>query len=144
MHVKVGTLDEAKKVNSMIPEFDDEYIDKYFWSKVWVRKCLVLIAEEGDDLAWYLIWYEKEKDWSFYCRLVGVIPKYRSQWVSRMMFRALEEWMKQESYTTVTIKTQNKRREMLSFLIREWFMFTVVESEEEIKNNSIFLEREID
>lgn len=52
-------------------------------------------------------------------------------------------WEKDKGYHILKIKTRNNRREMLSFLIRNVFYFTDVETNENIENNRISLQKDI-
>ena len=52
-------------------------------------------------------------------------------------------WAKNKGYSILKIKTRNNRLEMLSFLIRNGFYFTDIETKENIKDNRINLQKDI-
>lgn len=75
--------------------------------------------------------------------MAGVNPLFRRRGVLRAMMNYLVVWMREHGYQTLRIKTRNNRREMLSFLVREGFMFTEVVSEPHIEDNRVSAEKRI-
>lgn len=52
--------------------------------------------------------------------------------------RAKENW-----YNKIRIKTRNNKRQMLAYLVKNWFNFVEVVKSEDINDNRILLEKMI-
>ena len=142
--IKETSLQEAIKVNKQIPEFDikDKEAD-YFEEHYKGKEYLILVAYYNNQAAGYMISYDKFNDGSIYCWLAAVIPKFRKNGILKALMEYLTNWSKNKGYNKVKIKTRNKCRSMLSFLVKNNFQFTNVIKQEEIKENRIQAEREI-
>lgn len=90
----------------------------------------------------YLIAYDSG-DSSFYCWLAGVSKEHRRKGALTKMMEYLENWMRKNGYTKLTIKTRNDKREMLKYLVKNDFDFTKVETMPNQKENRIYLEKEV-
>ena len=143
IEVKKSVLSEATIVNKQISEFDMAYDEKYFKERIGNKKNLVLVAYMGKISVGYMVSYNKFNDGSFYCWMAGVVPKFRKKGALTELMNYLEKWAKAQGYEKIKIKTRNNRREMLSFLIKNGFMFTRVEKREELKDNRIELEKQL-
>ena len=79
-----------------------------------------------------------------YCWMVAVDAKYRGKGILKSMMDYLQKWAKRKGYTKIKIKTRNKRREMLSYLVKYGFDFTgVVLNGSDIKDSRILAEKPI-
>ena len=75
--------------------------------------------------------------------MTGVDVNYRRLGILTQLMDYQTNWAKDKGYHILKIKTRNTRREMLSFLIRNGFYFTDVETKENIKDNIINLQKDI-
>ena len=108
------------------------------------RKHVIFVAYEEKEPIGYLIAYDPEdREHCFYCWMAGVEKAYRKRGALTQMMQSLENWMQENGYTKMTIKTRNNKREMLSYLVHHGFDFTQVEKRENPKENRIYLEKEI-
>ncbi len=128
-----STLDQALAVNKQIPEFDEPHFTKaYCEQKCKDKEKIILIAKIDNKPAGYLIGFDRYGDGSFYCWMTGVIPAYRKQGVLKALMHYQEQWAKKKRYTSIRLKTRNKRREMLAYLIKYGFSFRgVIKKEHE-------------
>lgn len=131
----------ALQVNALIPEFSDWYSDSYFKERITWKDEILLWAYISDKLIWYMIWYNRDNDTSYYCRMAWVIPNFRQNWALKKMMSELFATAKEKWYTSVKIKTRNSRREMLSFLVKNNFNFIEIETKEEIVENRLLLQK---
>ena len=144
VNVREITIEEAFEVHGRVLEFDelavlDEFIERY------TGKTHVIIgAYLEDKLIGYIIGYDKHQDKErFYIWMAGVDNNYRRRGALRQMMNYVEEWAKEKGFSKLAIKTRNNRREMLSFLCKNNFNFTSVETREDVRENRIELERDI-
>jgi ribosomal protein S18 acetylase RimI-like enzyme len=141
--IKEDSIEVAVRVNATITEFDKPYDTAYFEERYADKEKLVLVAYVDDKPAGYMVSYDRDGDGSFYCWMAGVDPHFRRLGVLHNMSRYLYEWVKTHGYKKIKIKTRNNRREMLSYLVKEGFYFTGVESKPSIEDNRIFLEKPV-
>lgn len=142
--VKETSLDEALKVESSIPEFEEHYTRESYTEKMNNKDNLIIVAYVDDKPAGYMIGFDRYGDSSFYCWMTGVMPEYRKMGVLKTMVDYMFKWAKKKGYKKIKIKTRNERREMLAYLVKYGFFFTdVKEKEKTIEKNRILLEKDI-
>ena len=125
--IKESTLDEAVSLNKQIPEFDEPHFTKvYCEQKCGTKEKLVLIAEIDKKPAGYLIGFDRYSDGSFYCWMAGVLPAYRKKGVLKALMQYQDVWAKKKEDTCIRLKTRNKRREILAYLVKYGFSFVRV------------------
>jgi ribosomal protein S18 acetylase RimI-like enzyme len=140
--VRTGTLKEAESVHLEIPEFTENYLQKYD-TKVDGRECLILIASLDHEDVGYMVSYNRYDDGSFYIWMTGVAPSARRKGILGKMVSETVSYAKEKGYTTIKIRTRNNRREMLFFLVKNGFNFLKVSSYETVLDNRILLEKDI-
>lgn len=145
IEIKEVNIEEVLKVHKNIPEFYDTIPKKeYFENRYKRREKLIIVAYYNGIPAGYIIGYDKFQDnKSFYCWMAGVDVNYRRLGILTQLMDYQINWSKNKGYHILKIKTRNNRREMLSFLIRNGFYFTDVETKENIQNNRINLQKDI-
>ncbi|MBI2546691.1 GNAT family N-acetyltransferase [Candidatus Woesearchaeota archaeon] len=142
--IRETIIDEALSVHKDIPEFNEpKYTKEYFEERCKGKDCLIIVANAGKEQAGYLVAYNKLADGSFYCWMVGVIPKHRQKGVLTKMMEYLEKIAKSRGYSSLKIKTRNTRREMLTYLIKHGFNFIEIIPFLAIEDNRILLEKQI-
>lgn len=145
IEIKEVNIEEVLKVHRNIPEFYELIPKKdYFENKYKRREKLIIVAYYNGIPAGYIIGYDKFQDnKSFYCWMAGVDVNYRRLGILTQLMDYQTNWAKTKGYSILKIKTRNNRREMLSFLIRNGFYFTDIETKENIKDNRINLQKDI-
>lgn len=131
--IKESTLDQALAINKQIPEFDEPHFTKaYCEEKCGDSEKLVLVAYVDKKPAGYLLGFDHHRDGSFYCWMVGVLPKFRRKGILKLLMEHQEKWARKKGYTRIRLKTRNKRREMLMYLVKYGFSFArVIKKEHE-------------
>lgn len=137
-------IEIAVKISAAIIEFDAIYDKSYYEDRYKNTTKLILVAYADDQLAGFMVSYDKNNDGSFYCWMVGVNPLYRRLGILKKMMKYLFNWCKKKGYKKIIIKTRNNRREMLAFLIKADFYFTEVYPRPAVKDNRIMLEKNIE
>jgi len=136
-------LTTAVAVNKQIPEFGEKYQEIHFLRRLQDKEHLIIVAFIAEQPSGYLIAYNRDADGSVYCWRAAVLPQFRRQGVLRTMMAYLEEWAKSRSYTKIKIKTRNKRRAMLAYLVKYGFNFIRVNPHEPLEESRIYLEKMI-
>lgn len=143
LEIKEAPIEEAVKVNATIVEFDEAYPKEYFEERCIGKEHLIIVAYREWEAAGYLVWYDRYQDGSFYCRMAWVDPDFRKKWILTSLMTYQSDRAKKKWYTKIKIKTRNRRREMLSFLVKEGYVFTDVIPQGDILDNGILLEKNI-
>lgn len=139
------SLEDAYHVHERIPEFAIHfpYSLDTFLERTKDRETIAVIASIDDAEVGYLVGYDRDLDGSFYCWMAGVDPAYRRRGVLQALMIYQEQWARQKGYTLLKIKTRNRRREMLSFLVKNDFYFTQIEPQDDCTENRILLEKRL-
>lgn len=141
--IKKDNLDDVVKIHNLIPEFGEIREKSYFEDRCKDEKNLIIVAYMNTEPVGYLVGYDRYKDWSFYCWMAWVVPEYRQNWILTKLMEYQNECARENWYNKIKIKTRNNKRQMLSYLIKNWFNFTEVVESENINDNRILLEKEI-
>lgn len=143
INIKEVEIDEAISVHKNVLEFNETEPDVEFFENRYKNKDkLIIVAYYNNIPIGYIIGYDKYEDGeSFYCWMAGVDNNYRRLGALTELMNYQIRWATNKGYKKLKIKTRNCRREMLSFLIKEGFYFTSIETKEEIQNNRINLEK---
>jgi len=140
--VKARNLSEAKQVHRNIPEFGDEsYLDSL--EKRCNSKPFLVVAYCEEKPAGYMIAYNRHNDGSLYCWMSGVKPHFRKTGVYSEMAKSREAWARKQGYNKLKIKTWNKRREMLSYLVNNGWNFYDIQVTQDINETRLLLEKKL-
>jgi len=142
--IRTATFDEIMLVHSLIPEFQLEV--SRFDGRHEGKDALMLVAcLEGneEEPIGYMLSYDRFNDNSYYCWLAGTLPQYRNCGVLSALMDATITYAKEKGYTKICIKTRNRFKNMLSFLIKNQFNITNIEQKDGIDDYRIWLEKEI-
>jgi len=140
--VKESNLDDVIKISKNVIEFNELTPTKdAFESRYKNLEKLIVVAYYNNIPIGYLIGYDNcDSDKSFYCWLAGVDYNYRRLGALKLMMEYQINWAKRMGYKKLKIKTRNKFREMLNFLVKNDFYFTDIEKQKDIDENRIYLE----
>jgi GNAT superfamily N-acetyltransferase len=136
-------IDEILKLHAQIPEFDLPPDKTIFETRFNGKNPLLICAYINELPIGYLVAYDEYADKSYYCWLAAVLPAYRNQGALTALMNYLFTWAKKKNYKIIKIKTQNDKRDMLKFLVKNGFNFTNVETHENKKSSRIHLEKPI-
>ena len=145
--VREATLDDAIKVHRKVPEFaseeleSDDELREFFENRYKDKENVIIVGYVNEEPIGYLIGYDRDEDGdSFYCWMAGVSAEWRRIGTLTGLMYYQKEWAKKHGYKTLKIKTRNTRREMLSYLVKEGFNFTNVDTRDSIEDNRISLQ----
>lgn len=117
---EVHDWDEMARAEASIPEFSQAHPADRFRARLEGRPYLALLAYQGERLAGYKIGYaESEKQ--FYSWVGGVHPDFRGLGLAREMLRHQENWCRRQGYQRISVKSENRFRGMLIFLLKEGY-----------------------
>jgi ribosomal protein S18 acetylase RimI-like enzyme len=139
--IKEDIIETLVDVNSRIVEFEGEYDKAYFEKRCHGKEKLLLVGYFNDLPVGYLLAYDRDGDNSMYCWLAGVDSEFRRLGILSKLMEYLETWSAKNGYKKIKIKTRNKRREMLAYLVKQGFYFVDVEERACIEDNRILLEK---
>ena len=143
LEIREAPIEEVVKVNATIVEFDEAYPKEYFEERYIWKEALIIVAYREWQAAGYVVWYDRYQDGSFYCRMAWVDPNFRKKWILTALMDYQNIRAKNKWYNKIKIKTRNSRRQMLSFLVKEGYLFTGVVEAADITDNGIYLEKSI-
>lgn len=136
-------LEKIVEINNKIPEFDGEKLN-FFEDRLRDKLHVSLLATINKQEAGYLVAYEKNKQKKeIYCWMAAVIPKFRRSGILSKLFEEVLAWADKNNFEKITIKTRNKRREMLHFLVKKGFIFEEVIKKDDPLENRIILSMKI-
>ncbi len=141
--VKQDSVENALSVHLGIEEFNDSHDIGFFEERLQGKSHIVFVSYVDNEPAGYLIAYDRYEDGSIYCWMTGVCKKFRKKGALTALMNELERWSKENGFYTIKIKTRNKRREMLAFLIKHKYSFTDVQEKESIEENRILLKKKL-
>jgi len=72
-----------------------------------------------------------------------VIPGFRRNGIALALAMEQENWAREQGYTSVTFKTRNMHKAMLSFALNNGFNIIKVDLEEEVGQHRIWLTKEL-
>lgn len=138
----VSSFEHINDVHNRVPEFDQWDISR------WKERCAdgifyAVIAWLDERAVGYMVSYDRYQDGSIYCWMTAVLPDYRNRGILKSMMDDLTIWAQENNYSSITIKTRNKRHEMRSFLANNGFHVLSVESQECVLDNRIFLQKKL-
>ncbi|MBI4150201.1 GNAT family N-acetyltransferase [Candidatus Woesearchaeota archaeon] len=141
--VKEVPIEEVVEVNKTIVEFREPYTREQFEERYGDKEKLIIVAHINKQPAGYIVSYDRFDDGSLYCWRAGVDPQFRRKGVLKALMDYQEQWARKHGYKKIKIKTRNKRREMLAYLVKYGFYFTEVIQHSAIEENRILLEKRI-
>ncbi|TON38836.1 GNAT family N-acetyltransferase, partial [Vibrio parahaemolyticus] len=85
------------------------------------KNSLILVAEKNGAIVGFKIGYELDED-TFYSWFGGVAPQARNEGVAQMLLEAQEEWVAEQGYKTLKVKSRNQFPAMLRLLLRNGYL----------------------
>jgi len=141
--IKEDSIDVVVEITKTIFEFESIYDKNHFEDHYKKKEKLILVVYIEDVPVWFIVAYDKYDDKSIYCWIAWVKAKYRRLGVFSRLMQHLKVWVKENNFNSIKLKTRNNRREMLSYLIKEWYNMLEVYPYHQVKDNRILFEKEI-
>ncbi len=112
--VQETDLETAAAVHRQIPEFEPDYIERYYEAKAALNDPFIIVAYINSKPAGYMIGFNRSG--SLYMWLAGVIPGYRRHHVFAYMTAALEHEAIRRQKARITVKTDERFPAMVKAL----------------------------
>ncbi|MBN1175481.1 GNAT family N-acetyltransferase [Candidatus Woesearchaeota archaeon] len=141
--IKEGNLDDAIKVDALIPEFENHYNKESYSKRLDKSKHLILVAFIENKLAGYKIGSDRFEDGSFYTWVGGVVPEFRKMKVAKALAEYQENWARNQGFSSIILKTRNRYKNMLLFAIKNGFQIIDFKLDEKPLDNRIILRKKL-
>ncbi|CAI2304106.1 GNAT family N-acetyltransferase [Vibrio parahaemolyticus] len=136
MLIREGTLEEALQVVTRVKEFaNGETLDSMS-QRLGDKNSLILVAEKNGVIVGFKIGYELDED-TFYSWFGGVAPQARNEGVAQMLLEAQEEWVAEQGYKTLKVKSRNQFPAMLRLLLRNGYLIEKFEEKINLRESRV-------
>ena len=140
--VREGSLEEVVSVVEQINEFAQKESVASLSQRLSGKKSLILVAEEEGVLLGFKIGYELEPN-TFYSWFGGVSPLARNKGVAQTQLDVQEQWVKQQGYQQLKVKSRNQFPAMLRLLLRNGYQIEKLEEKEGIREHRIHFVKQL-
>ena len=140
--VREGSLEEVVSVVEQISEFAKNESVASLAERLAGKKSLILVAEDDDVLLGFKIGYELDQH-TFYSWFGGVLPIARNKGVAQAQLDTQEQWVKQQGYQQLKVKSRNQFPAMLRLLLRNGYLIEKLEEKEDINAHRIHFFKQI-
>ncbi|MDN3632341.1 GNAT family N-acetyltransferase [Vibrio lentus] len=140
--VREGSLEEVVSVVEQITEFAKKETVASLSERLAGKTSLILVAEEAGVLLGFKIGYELDEN-TFYSWFGGVSSLARNKGVAQAQLDVQEQWVKQQGYQQLKVKSRNQFPAMLRLLLRNGYLIEKLEEKEDINTNRIHFLKQI-
>ncbi|UPR35840.1 GNAT family N-acetyltransferase [Vibrio cyclitrophicus] len=140
--VREGSLEEVVSVVEQITEFAKKESVTSLSERLAGKTSLILVAEEAGVLLGFKIGYELDEN-TFYSWFGGVSSLARNKGVAQAQLDVQEQWVKQQGYQQLKVKSRNQFPAMLRLLLRNGYLIEKFEEKEDINDHRIHFLKQI-
>ncbi|MEZ8655538.1 GNAT family N-acetyltransferase [Vibrio splendidus] len=140
--VREGSLEEVVSVAEQITEFAKKESVASLSERLAGKTSLLLVAEEAGVLLGFKIGYELDEN-TFYSWFGGVLPIARNKGVAQAQLDTQEQWVKQQGYQQLKVKSRNLFPAMLRLLLKNGYLIEKLEEKEDINAHRIHFLKKI-
>ncbi|MDH5927349.1 GNAT family N-acetyltransferase [Vibrio lentus] len=140
--VREGSLEEVVSVVEQITEFAKKESVASLSERLAGKTSLILVAEEAGVLLGFKIGYELDEN-TFYSWFGGVSSLARNKGVAQAQLDVQEQWVKQQGYQQLKVKSRNQFPAMLRLLLRNGYLIEKLEEKEDINAHRIHFLKKI-
>ncbi|MCQ8869251.1 GNAT family N-acetyltransferase [Vibrio splendidus] len=140
--VRKGSLEEVVSVVEQITEFAKKESVASLSERLAGKTSLILVAEEAGVLLGFKIGYELDEN-TFYSWFGGVLPIARNKGVAQAQLDIQEQWVKQQGYQQLKVKSRNLFPAMLRLLLKNGYLIEKLEEKEDINAHRIHFLKQI-
>lgn len=126
IRIHEGSVRDAATVLESVSEFKGQFPCITIERLLAGKQSITVVAYDGSEPVGCVVGFDRDHNGSFYCALVGVIPKFRGRGIMAHLMTYQNEWAKSHGFGRIRIKTQNNRREMLTYLVKNGYHITHV------------------
>lgn len=118
-------VDTIIELNNIIfgDQINEDYIKAYIYRKNYDSKPFYFLLLKNHQKIGYAVCFTKNKTF-FTIWLIGIIAEFRNSGHGSFFYQQIEKYAKDNSFTDIEVVTYNKRRNMLSLLIKNNFFIT--------------------
>ena len=140
--VREGSLEEVVSVVEQITEFAKKESVASLSERLAGKTSLILVAEEAGVLLGFKVGYELDEN-TFYSWFGGVSSLARNKGVAQAQLDVQEQWVKQQGYQQLKVKSRNQFPAMLRLLLRNGYLIEKLEEKEDINAHRIHFLKQI-
>ena len=140
----LSLFDQAHSIHQQIPEFQNQS-STYDELLVRINKAkhpLVLVAYADNQPVGYLMGYERYQG-SFYIWLAGVLPSHRRHRILDRLVKQTEQWANKANLRSLNVKTRNRFKSMLLFLISHDFKLIDIDKKQSVDDHRLIFEKQL-
>ncbi|MDP8269605.1 MAG: GNAT family N-acetyltransferase [Candidatus Tenebribacter davisii] len=141
LKITEGTIKQAVAISKQIPEFIHPYEKDEYEKRLLNKTYLILIALWKNIPAGFTAGYQVDDH--FYYWMGGVIPEFREKKIATELAHFQQNWAKEKGFKLIKMKTRNKHIIMLRFALADGFNITGIKTQDDLKENRIFLDKEL-
>jgi len=142
--IKKGSIEDVVNVSLQVPELKNPHPAAVYETRMKGKKNLILIAFVHEKPVGFKVGYDKFQDGkNFYTWMGGVLPKFRKNGIADALAKEQEEWVKQQCFENIILKTRNQHQGMLIFAIKNNFKIIDIEPRENIDEYRILLKKKL-
>ncbi|CAK4070149.1 GNAT family N-acetyltransferase [Vibrio sp. MarTm2] len=132
-----GTLEECVQVVEQITEFVHKETVESLSARLRDKpRFLVQVAEEGEQLLGFKIGYQLDSQ-TFYSWFGGVSSLARNKGVAQRLLEIQEDWVAEQGYQYLKVKSRNQFPSMLRLLIKNGYLIENYEAREPLLESRI-------
>lgn len=132
-----GTLEECVQVVEQITEFVHKETAESLSARLRDKpRFLVQVAEEGEQLLGFKIGYQLDSQ-TFYSWFGGVSSLARNKGVAQRLLEIQEDWVAEQGYQYLKVKSRNQFPSMLRLLIKNGYLIENYEAREPLLESRI-------
>lgn len=132
-----GTLQECVRVVEQIDEFAHKETVESLAARIEGKaRYLIQIAQEGEHLLGFKIGYQLEES-TFYSWFGGVTPLARNKGVAQKLLEIQEQWVAEQGYLRLKVKSRNQFPAMLRLLIKNGYQVENFEHKQPLAESRI-------
>ncbi|MEF1172587.1 GNAT family N-acetyltransferase [Vibrio sinaloensis] len=132
-----GTLEECVQVVEQITEFVHKETVESLSARLRDKpRFLVQVAEEGEQLLGFKIGYQLDSQ-TFYSWFGGVSSLARNKGVAQRLLEIQEDWVAEQGYQYLKVKSRNQFPSMLRLLIKNGYLIENYEARKPLLESRI-------
>ncbi|TMX30950.1 GNAT family N-acetyltransferase [Vibrio sp. Hep-1b-8] len=132
-----GTLAECVQVVEQIQEFaHKETLESLSARLEGKARSLIQVAQEGDKLLGFKIGYQLDEQ-TFYSWFGGVSSLARNKGVAQKLLEIQEQWVAEQGYKQLKVKSRNQFPAMLRLLLRNGYLIEKFEQKNPLLESRI-------
>ena len=136
--IRKGSIAELLMVADEIPEIRHDVGVRQIEARIDGVRHLILVSESDSVLNGCLLGYEKTPG-EFAIWIGGVLPEARNSGVAKRLMVMMEQWARDERFSSLTTKAANKYPHMITLLLRQEFSIVDLKKSDYLANHQVYL-----